>query len=394
MLIQSSSTMTKAESFPGIGKPAAPGKKSSASVELFGVKKEWTGLSVPSTWDVSGEDLEMVPWEFPLEQTHREIYCDASLVATRISDVLQALSVEAEFFSKEAKAKCKTTDCVSFRIRLFAGGEGGQPVVVEIQRRCGSASSFMLTCRAVLDAAEGRPIPMKAPINVSRLPFHKKPLRSLKCLGAAIETERDFDAEASFALEEVLDMLRSEKRDSTILGLENLCSLSDPTKTSPEVALRVSRLVVLGGDKYDIREEIRLLTDHDEFSGGFGDRIQSSNSDQLRYLALCALSKSMATCADDGCLSHTLKTQPGWFTENLAPSLVDELKRADTHANNAYQAACCIHSMITCSIDDTGLHKAILDDAGVRLLELAHEIGKARHELLSIETQRCLELLQ
>ena len=118
----------------GLSKPKLGLTQSRTS---FTVTQEWTSQQ----WDVKGHDLEMVPVDFPLERTHREIRCDASEVAKRISSSLQRLSIDAEYDNEKAKAKCKTMECVKFRIRLYASGENGQPVVVEVQRRSGSTSS-------------------------------------------------------------------------------------------------------------------------------------------------------------------------------------------------------------------------------------------------------------
>ena len=336
----------------GVARPTSKGyQESTMDVKLFGVKKEWSGLSTPSTWDVKGEDLELVPWEFPLERTHREISAAASDVAARISDVLRDLSVEAEYCCKTAKAKCKTSDYVCFRIRLFAAEESGQPVVVEVQRRSGSASSFMRTCRAVLDAAEGKVThAVKASVTKKVPPFMTKPIGSMQCL-ASVPKHQDYDKESTDAMDGVLKMLRSEKHDAHVLGLENLCALTDPVSTVLAVSLRVSKCVILGNNKFDIREEIRLLTEHDVFSPEFDHGgAHSKHVDHLRHLALCAFSNSLGVCAKDGCLAGALKSQR-WFADNLIPSLVDELERVETNANNACQAARCIHSIIACSSD-------------------------------------------
>jgi hypothetical protein len=386
------------KSFGSFGKPPALGisrpqvglKKPSTDSEVFEVKQEWSGASKSSTWDIKGEDLEMVPWEFPLERTHREIReGDGACVAQRISESLRALSVEAEFCSGPVKAKCKTADYVHFRIRLFAGGENGQPVVVEVQRRSGSAGSFLRTCRAILDAAEGNNVEeVKAKASNRCPPFLKKPVSSLKCLSAVMLKQHNSESEASTALDGALDMLRSEQRDSNILGLENMCVLTDPIKTNPLVSLQVSKSIILGAGKYDIREEIRLLTERDVFTQEFGKE-EASHGDLLRSLALGVLANALSMCSNDGSLAAAMKEQH-WFSEYLIPSLVDELKRAETSMNDAYQAASCLHSMMVCSVDGC---KAVVDNGAVSAFQKANQVGEVRHELLANETSRCLKAI-
>lgn len=326
---------------PSFGRRPAPlGAHRGGQVDqVFGVKQEWSGASNPSTWDVKGEDLEMVPWEFPLERTHREIFAEASCVAGRISESLRALSVAAEYCSDKAKAKCKTSDFVVFRIRLFAGGENGQPVVVECQRRSGASSSFMRTCRAILNAAEGKAAHEKASMSVP--PFMKRPVSSMKCLSSVVP-KQNAESDAATAMDQVLDMLRSEKRDLNILGLENLCSLTDPIKTSSAVALHVAKSVILGEEKYDVREEIRLLTERDVFSAEFDKQEGPIGQNELmHFLALRVFANALGMCSKEGSLASAVKSQR-WFADCLIPTLVDELTRVESSLNNSFQAAVCL----------------------------------------------------
>jgi hypothetical protein len=374
--------------FGSIDKPLPFGKARPSSlpaphnIDIFSVKNEWCGSSTPSTWDVTGESLEMVPWSFPLERTHREILADAAAVAARISNVLRTLSVEAEFCSEKAKVKCKTADYVCFRIRLFSGGESGQPVVVEVQKRSGSSSSFMTTCRAILDAAEGKEFQAT---KEKKAHLISTSIGSMSCLASVVTQRQDFETESASALEGVLCMIRSEKRDSHILGLENLCALMDPVRTTPAIALRVSKSILLVDEN---REEIRLLTDHDIFTSDFDlDSTQMAHADHLRHLALRAFATSLEVCSKDGCLTDALTSQK-WFADCLIPSLVDELKRVETNANNAYHAASCIHSMVACA---PGFVHSLSQNGGIVAVEKAHEYGRTRHELLAHETQLCLK---
>ena len=353
-----------------------------SSTESFGAKQEWSGSSVPYTWDVKPGDLNMVPWEFPLERTHRVIEEDATCVAKRISDCLRDLSIEAEF-CENAKAKCKTADCVCFRIRLFAGGENGQPVVVEMQRRSGSSSSFVRTCRAVLNAAQGVP---SSPVSVREPLGGKFSVSSMKCLAGVIPKEQNFQAQSQAELAKAKDMLRSDQRDSNLLGLESLCTLTDPLKTNPAVSLQISKSVLLDSACEDFREEVRLLTERDEFKQDFDEREPFSNShnDHIRLLALTFLANALRVCLQDGALLQGMKTQ-SWFVETLFPSLVEELKRAGSSMNSACKAASCLHSMIKCGAS------CPVDSSVIEIMEKAREVGRVRHELLAMETRRCLE---
>ncbi len=361
---------------------------SQSSDDKFGLKHEWDGVSTEGLWEVKDEDLEMVPWEFPLERTHREIRMDVGVVASRISNRLRLMSVEAQYCSKQAKAKCKTTDSVSFRIRLFAGGENGQPVVVELQRRSGSASSFMRTCRAVFDAAEGKDAGEKpSMLSHGVLPALKLPVSSLNCLSHVASANAGLETNAKEALQGALGLFRSDQRDTSLLGLENLCCLSDPVKTSAGVATFVCKSLIAPGD---VREELRVLIEHDIFSM---EEIDPEGSlkfrEHQRFLCLRVFANAISVCFKDGSLKNF--ATDSWFAELFLPLLVDELNRAETGLHNAFQAAVCLYGLL--SSTPTTFHPVLVNNGANAALEKAFKIGQSRHELLARESRSCLDVL-
>lgn len=389
---------------PKIGIKPLGGGLSRARSSSVSVEREWSGKVRESAWNVKAEDLEMVPLDFPLERTHREIVDDASLVASRITGALADLSIEAEYDDEKARAKCKTSEYVCFRIRLFSGGEGGQPVVVELQRRSGSASVFMHSCRAILNAAEGKAAAVKAaggapgPVTKRMPPFMKVPISQMKCLQPVVAKEAPAaKADATVeALEKVMSMLRRKQYDSRVLALENLCCLTDPVKTSPDVAVRVSKYVALGDEKYDIREELREMMERDVFlPSGYvvaadeDDDASGDHAEHLRCLAFRALANALQLCSKDGCLVAAVKDQV-WFAEQLIPSLQDELKMAETSASIAQEAASSLHSLLSCS--DVA-RRQFVNNGGLEVLQQANEFGVTRHALLAEETGRCMGAL-
>ena len=239
----------------------------------------------------------------------------------------------------------------------------------------------MRTCRALLDAAEGKSLPLVQPA-----PFNKRPIGSMKCLAAVLPKQEDFEAQARSALVTVQDMMKSEQRDSNLLGMENLCCLTDPLKTNATVSLYVSKALVLGSDKMEMREELRLLMERDSFTQDSEAVGPSNHGEHMRLLALCVMANALNMCAQDGSLSRAVQEQR-WFADHLFPSLMEELEKASISMNSACKAASCLQSLLSCS-------PAMRQEGGFRsVLESAHAVGKARHELLANETRRCLEAL-
>ena len=350
------------------------------------VKREWN----EANWKV--EALDPVPLDFPLERTRREIHgSNASQVAERISKTLRLLSVEAEYDGEKAKAKCKTNDMVSFRIRLFAGDEGQQqPVIVEIQRRSGSPSCFMRVCRQILDGAEGMEIAAETvPARKKMPPFMAKaPVGGLKCIQQA-SLARDPQAEANSSIEKCLVLLRSKEKDTNALGLENLLHMTDPLKTRPDIALIVCKQVISGENSVEIREEIGAMLQKDVFvPEEFEANSMKEVFEKCRHLCLCLLSNVLGLTSKDGCLEGAVKSEK-WFAD-LICTLLDEVKAFEESSNNAYEAASGLTALATCSEVARRLMK---DNTAVEDLQAAYAFAKVNHELLANETERSLQAL-
>lgn len=351
------------------------------------VKKEWN----ESNWKVT--ELERVPLDFPLERTHREIIgADAGEVANRISKTLRLLSVDAEYDGEKAKAKCTTSDMVSFRIRLYAGGEHGLPVVVEVQKRSGSPTSFMRVCRHILNGAEGADVkPDEVPARKKVPSFLKKgPISGMKCL-QGVNMQRDPYTEMKGGIAKSMELIRSDKKDSNVLGLENLCLLTDPLKTRPDTAMAACKEVLTGDVRTEMREELLVMLQKDAFlPEEFDDDEAMRNPvETIRRLALVLLSNSLVLASKDGCLAVAVATDK-WFAEFLIPTLLDEVKSFETSANNSYEAACGLTSLASCSDDAKRLME---ENAAVEDLQAAHQYGVYNHDLLANEAERCLVAL-
>lgn len=370
----------------GIPRPALGLKKNISKKDPFNLKQEWVGECEPSSWDVKGDNLCMVPWEYPLERTHREIVGDASAIAKRISECLRTHSIEAKFCPEKAKASCKTTDYVCFRIRMYAGGENGQPVIVEVQRRNGSSSSFMKTCRAILDAAEAKNSVDKKALRT--IPW--KPVSQLKCVGSVRMEDDDHEADAANSLSAIVEMMKSDKKGINLLALENLTLLTDSMKTKSSVAHHVAKWVLLGNETYDMREDIRILVDRDVFVDESDDDKLTYHDDRLRYQALYVLANASELCFNASLLTRTVQSDR-WFRESLIPSLIDEVRRAETNANNAYQSTRCLAYLMAAS---PSALISFSDNGFAATIEKGRKVGKMHHELLAVEAERCLELLR
>jgi hypothetical protein len=350
-------------------------------------KREWN----ESNWKVS--HLDQVPVDFPLERTHREIpNVSATEVADRISNTLRLLSVDASYDNEQAKAKCISSERVSFRIRLFAGSEDGLPVIVEVQKRSGSPMCFMRICRQILDGAEGKKVEAETVPERKKMPpcMAETPIiGNMKCLqGVSLAAKRDPHAEAHGAVSKSLDLLRSKKKDVNVLGLEGLCHVTDSMKTRPDIALISCKAVISGEHSLEIREEVGVMLQKDTFDYGSEDALVEL-SEKCRHLALVLISNVLLLTSKEGSLCDAIKRDK-WFSDFLIPSLLDEIKSFEDSANNAYEAACSITCLANCS---AVARRLMEEHSAVEDLHAAHQFALVNHELLANEAERSLAAL-
>lgn len=377
--------LNQSDSLISTQKASKPGPDSRSSKGVA-IRREWKDCN----WKVSV--LNEVPLDFHLERTKREIEkVSVAEVVQRITKSLRLLSVQAEFDSENAKAKCKTIDMVGFHIRLFAGELRSQePVIVEIQRRSGSPQCFMRACKKILDAAEGVEIQPESTPARKKIPscMMKTPISEMKCLKNIVKD--DVEIEVTAGISKSLEMLSSKRTDVNVLGLENLCLMTDPLKTRPGVALMACKEMLIGKYCREIRDEIEGMLQRDEYlSKESGVHPFRSLLYKCRHLAVVLLSNILALTSQNGCLRPAIENQK-WFTNNLIPMLLDEVKSFEASSNNAYEATCGLASMAKCS--DIA-KKVMVENSAVDDLKTANNFAIYNHNLLESETRRCLGLM-
>lgn len=361
-------------------------KSNNFSTIGVGVRREWKECN----WKVSV--LNEVPLDFPLERTKREIEnVPVTDVVERITNCLRLLSIEAEFDAETAKAKCKTSDMVVFRIRLFAGESKTQePIIVEIQRRSGSPRCFLSVCKKILDAAEGAEIQPECIPARKKMPpcMMKTPVCEMKCLQNI--DKQDTQIEVNSGMNKSLEMLRSKKKEVNLLGLENLCFMTDPLKTRPDMAMISCKAIISGDYSTEIRDEVGFMLKKDlYFHEDFEVDAYKELFKKRRHLAVAVLSNVLALTSQDGCLADAVQSQE-WFTEFLIPSLLDEVKHFEVSSNNAYEAACGLTYLASCSDIARRIMK---ENSAIEDLQAAKQFAMYHHELLALEAQRSLGAL-
>jgi len=186
---------------------------------------------------------------------------------------------------------------------------------------------------------------------------------------------------------------KTNDKESVVLGLENLCHLTDPLKTNPIVSLFVSKSVIIGDQSNNIREIVALHLQRNTAEQDFGDNNDDEVLDldgQLRNLSLNAFSNSLAAVSKDGSLADAVKVQ-AWYSEFLIPKLLQNVKHFEVSSNDSCAASCCLKYLMTAS--PIALER-VLDLKGDAVFDDALEFGARRHERLANEAKECLDLFR
>merc|ERR1712216_30896 len=218
-----------------------------------------------------------------------------------------------------------------------------------------------------------------------KFPPPMKNLGAMKCLQKVEIPGPGPEEQTSKAFDSAANLCKSDKHDSVILGLQSLCSLTDPVKASPKVSTQVSKWVLLGHETHTTREDITAIL---SVVVGEDDEELGVIHEQQKHFALIALANALDMLYKEGSLA--VSKHP-WFEKALVPALLLNVKQAEKSASNAYAATRGICSMLSCA--DSAL-RAVEENNGMETLKMAHETGLQTHDLLASEAGRCLECMK
>ncbi|KAL7520067.1 hypothetical protein ACHAWX_004816, partial [Stephanocyclus meneghinianus] len=366
------------------------GKKIAAS------SSSWCVPSPEGRWRVDPSVLPPRPNDYPRERTSRVVHgASADVVASRLSKCLQSRSIETKFSESEVHvARCRNTNFVKFFVRLYSVKEEGESgVLIEIQRLTGDCVSFIIDCRALLDASEG---------NMGKVPAYPEGEESLY-LRMPI-SEMSFVKNAALPLVDeaapvnmTADLLASNQSDSNLLGMESLVSLTDITKTVKATAVLSAKRVLCPGHQdnktFNMHNYVMSLiifgNDYEDNKFYEGTALED-HAMKLRNLAVCSVANSLAIMASEGHLVDALDSCRDWYKDVLVPKLVQDLITAKDHPHDACYASRCLSSLaMTCD----RLVDKIKIVGGLYALQSAQEVGQNEFALLERDARKCHEMI-
>lgn len=388
--------------------------------------------------------LRPVPAFYPLEKSSRFVDDELPEVAARLSECMRVLSVQAIYNNEAATAYLMTSENVEMHLSLWqtSGSRYPNGIVVELQRRKGDSIAFHRYSRFILDAAIGD---FDVAEHIQKYGGDMQFMQSKKLqrllnmdMGRAPASEHE---NAVIAIEIAHSLLMKDRMDARQLGLESLCLLTDPRKTSIVTSVIASHVVLLGSASglamegedlmfdeapfQEIRESILSLVQfsrigedefgdeghEDDFEGRpFGE---GEHMSLLHNLALAVLANALDVIENqdkyDEFPEDTEKKPAAVSTDSassiagkfmnkteeisdveILSTLIEELGKAEKKPHNAHLSAKCLGSLCRASEDAKNRAKEL---GAKNVVSTALDVGVRTHLKLETECKKVEDLL-
>ena len=224
----------------------------------------------------------------------------------------------------------ETPEHVKLSIRLFLDED---QVVVEVQRRSGCCFLFHQSAKAILRAAKG--------MKPQRLPTFTIPEFVLKA--EAEVSEQDPTVEA---VEIASGLLKKDRYDAHLLGMESLVQLTKATSTSTKAALAVMDCNVLD-TILSLVQSWRISQEQVEEVAI--DEMEKDYFAMIHRNALTVLANCLNALEQTGELSRVISSQGRLVADELLAVLIDELDSAEQRPHDACQACKCLKTLMRSS---------------------------------------------
>jgi len=318
-------------------------------------------------WCISDEaPIPQIPMFYPIEKTHVILNTAPSTIVSNLSNHLKQHSIAYEIMdpNNPCIVKCSTSNHVHFMIRLYSMSSS---ILVELQRVSGCAITFHSTCKHVLHAAKGEPKRSKPSLKRSSRPALSRPSK----LSHRSNNNHERIQES---LELVNSLLKKDRIDANLLGIESLHMLTNPDISGLDSAMIASKVVLFGASDDCIMEKVQALVQHwrleDEDDKEEEDIFDHKHYSKMRNHALGTLSNALSVLSSQG----TLQIEPdSWLATTFLSILLSDLKESSTRPHDGTISAKCL--------------KILVKDDGIR--ERALEYGAADVLYSTLLFSRC-----
>lgn len=357
-------------------------------------------LNVDSKWEL--KDLPELPFLYLKEKTSVVVLnANPQDIASRIVDCAKSLSAYGHYNGEKAKASLNANN-VEFSVQLFKVTERtNKCVIVEMQRTNGSSIQFHKVAQTLLKVAketqaQSPPAPSPSFTNkgdINKLQRLRKNNREKK--------ERNQEEVFTCTLEMVDALLKKDRVDANLLGMESLQLLTSHKSASDSMVKFVSDIVVTGERFGDIKGTISSLITKYTIDGDTPTNdVEEGYYRKMRVCALTVLSNSLKSFFDldktsdaktDTCKIDSILSSDDWLGDHgLLTLLIGELKNAKVEPNDAYLAGRSLEIVFLRSLRMRS--EAIKLNAQTIITE-SLELGQASYPLLEPISKNLLKIL-
>jgi len=349
-----------------IDKPSYSANKDEISVH----KKYKSGVT--STWNVI--ELPTIPhFYIKVKSSVAVMNTKPQCVANRIVQCAKLMSADCDYDDQKAEATLSINQ-MELCVQLFKVSDDTRDIiVVEIRRKNGSAISFHKVARVMLNAAKGKAISMSTLV---------APKSQAKNLIAREKNKKDNDVIVAGTIERVESLLRNDRIDANLLGMESLLHLTTCGSSSENMALFTANVILNGWKNNVIKDSVFFqITKSNNNEDESKNMVEDGFNQRMRICSLSVLANSLEVISknrhgdgDVGTTNLELKLSNDEWVEDggILWSLVEILKISKSSLQEAYFAAKCLKTALEVSAD---LIPWATEREVVKVVELSQKVG-------------------
>jgi hypothetical protein len=340
--------------------------------------------SRPWIWKMT--TLLPVPMFHPLERTAATIENVALDTATsRISNFMKSHSITCQYHSDQGFIDCTTDDQLQFVVQLWQGNNNGScnKIIMEVQRRQGCCIQMQTIrhqlLKVVVHGESSRPAEPPTRSTCAFLATLLDQTTSLppppqgECLPTALSICRT--------------LLQSKRLDENRLGLESLCTLTDPSKFRSNDADQACRMLLSDATYQGLlekhfmqKEDDTMEYEHKAFVG------------RLHLLALKVLSQSLESVTQSSSRPLAIDLS-SVFWRNILQTLYCNLQVASSRPLEASLSIRCLRLLQT--LEPSTLTALVPSPSSLHeCLSRAHQYGRDHSRSLEQESEQFMGLVQ
>ena len=294
---------------------------------------------------------------------------------------------------------------MEFTVQLFKVTERtNKCVIVEMQRTNGSSIQFHKVAQTLLKVAketQAQSISDSSSTSSNKVYSNRLQQQRRDSISNDEKKERDQEEIFTCTLEMVDALLKKDRVDANLLGMESLQLLTTHKSASDAMVKFVSNVVITGERFSDIKSTISsLITKYTIDGESSTNEVEEGYYRKMRVCALTVLSSALKTFFDVGdssgiktntCKIDSILLSDDWLGDHgLLNLLIGELKNAKIEPNDAFLAAKSLEIVLLRSLQMRG--EAIKLHAQTIITE-SLELGQASYPQLEHISRNLLKIL-